>query len=101
MLDKQILEANLIKLLGLELLPLEKKVKILGQAAELVQKRLLTSLLGQLTEQEKEKFLNLLATEGKEQEKENFIHQRFPNLNQLMDEEIIKIKSELLDATVV
>ena len=94
-LDKEMLEANLIKLLGLELLPLEEKTKILQQTSELVQKRLMVRLLQELTEKEQEEFLNLVNANGQDGKKEQFMSQHFPQINQMMDEEINKVKEEL------
>jgi len=98
MIDKKLLEANLIKLLELELLPLDKKVKILQQTAELVQKRLMVRLLNQLNDTEQKEFLDLLDAEGREAEKEEFLARHFPNLEELMDEEIVKVKGDLKES---
>lgn len=98
MTDKEILEANLVKLLGIELLPLEKKVKILQRASELVQKRLFVRLLQQLSEEEQVKFLDLVKADNLEKEREEFFAAHFPKMAEMMEEEIIKIKQELQSA---
>lgn len=95
MIDKKMLEANLITLLGLETLPMEKKVAMLNKTLELVQKRLMISMLNVLDDANKAKFLELINAEGNEAEKDSFMKQHFPNLEQMVNEEIVKIKSEL------
>ncbi len=100
MIDKKMLEANLITLLGLETLPLEKKVAMLNKTLELVQKRLMISMLNILDDANKAKFLELINSEGNEAEKDRFMKQHFPNLEEMVNEEIIKIKSELKEVAV-
>lgn len=96
MLDKNLLEENIIKLLGLESLPIEKKTALLEQMTNLLQKRLFARLIESLPDEKKKEFLSL-AESTNETAKENFIKENFPNLSEIMAEEIVKLKEELKD----
>lgn len=100
MMDKKMLETNLITLLGLETLPMEKKVAMLNKTLELVQKRLMVSMLNALDDANKAKLLELINAEGKETEKDSFMKEHFPNLEEMANEEIVKIKNELKEVAV-
>lgn len=96
MLDKNLLQENIIKILGIEKLDDEKKAALLDQMIDLLQKRLFARLIESAPDEKKQEFLSL-AESANETAKENFIKENFPNLSEIMAEEIVKLKEELKD----
>lgn len=85
---------NIINILGIQSLPDEKKVKLLEQISELVEKRLFLRLLNALPDQKKKEFENLLDTEN--QDAVNiFLEKNAPDVPQWLNEELHRIKEEL------
>ncbi|MBI4272361.1 hypothetical protein HY621_00730 [Candidatus Uhrbacteria bacterium] len=95
MLDKKLLSQNIIQLLGLQSLPEDRQVAIVTKMVELVEKRILVRILDAIKESEKDE-ANRIFTSGTDDEKASFI-QSHANLTQLIEEEVVKIKQELLD----
>lgn len=91
---KSILQANLINLLGLELLPEDKKMEILERAMELVEKRVMLRVLDELKAKD-QKAAEEAAKNGKMLD---FIQTLVPNLAQIIAEEAARVKIELMDA---
>lgn len=91
---KSILQANLINLLGLELLPEDKKMEILERAMELTEKRVMLRVLDELKAKDREA-AEEAAKGGKMLE---FIQARVPNLAEIVAEETARVKIELMDA---
>lgn len=91
---KSILQANLINLLGLELLPEDKKVEILERAMELVEKRVMLRVLHELKAKDRAS-VEEAANSGKMLD---FIQTRVPNLAEIIAEETARVKIELMDA---
>jgi len=93
MLDQNLLKQNIIKELGIESLSREKKAGLLQRMADIVQQRLTLNLMAKMSEQDQTNFeKNLNETPDKAQE---FIQNMFPNLMEIIQEEIIKLKQEL------
>ena len=87
---------NLIKLLGIESLPAENKVKLLEQVGELVEKRLILRVMEVLDEQKREAFISLL--ENNEQDQTiKFINSNIPEFASLLQEEVLNVKQELAE----
>lgn len=87
--------ANIINLLGIEALPLDEKKEILETATELVETRVLSRLLNLISSAEQKKFQWHL--DRNEMDKAlSVIKNKGISLSDLYDEEIEKVKSELL-----
>jgi hypothetical protein len=87
--------ANIINLLGVEALPLDEKKEILETATELVEIRVLSRLLNLITRDEQKKFQWHLDRDEMEKAL-SVIKNKGISLNDLYDEEIEKVKNELL-----
>ena len=85
---------NIIKILGIESLPDEQKIKIVEKIGDLVQKRLTLRLMESLSEEEGRDFEALLE-KNDTQGVGAFMDKRLPNLADWVAEEVVKIKQEL------
>jgi hypothetical protein len=93
-MDQDLNKENIIKILGIESLPEERKVQIVNQATELVLKRLMIRMLETLDEVKQKEFATVLE-KGEQQGIAGFIQTNVPNFPQWMSEELQKIKEDL------
>lgn len=91
---RSILSANIITLLGIELLPEEKKMEIITQAQDLVQRRVMLRVLDTL-KPEDQGTVEKAEAEGKLTE---FLAARVPNWTEIIMQEIARVKIELMEA---
>ncbi|MBT5338453.1 hypothetical protein HN858_04310 [Candidatus Falkowbacteria bacterium] len=96
MKSQDLLQDNIIELLGLQTLPDERKQALVDKMTELVQKRLILRLMEQLADEDAKKMAELEQTPV---EMMNFLSEKFPNLEDIVNEEIIKVKQEMFEAT--
>ncbi|HYE22160.1 MAG TPA: DUF5663 domain-containing protein [Verrucomicrobiae bacterium] len=87
-------QENLVKILGIESLDDDRKLKLIAQASELVQKRVLLRVLQTLDKEKLEGFMSILDT-GEELEVSNFLNHNCPEFQSWMVEEIVNVKQEL------
>ncbi len=87
-------DQNLIKILGIESLPDERKLELIDKASALVEKRIFLRLLNSLTDQKRQEFENLLDSENSEAIG-LFMEQNAEDLPQWITEETLKIKQEM------
>jgi len=95
MTKQQILDQNIITVLGLQALDDNKKMELINKISDLVQKRLTLKLVQQMTEAQKDEFDKLVEAEAGEEQMSVFLQQAFPNFLELAEQEVVKIKSEL------
>jgi|GEM_PF-3177129 len=95
MLDKTLLQQNIMNLLGLQGLPADQQIALIERIVELVEKRLSLRLVEVLNEDQLSQVSAVFAT-GTDEEKTAFL-QSIPNLQQMMEEEVLKIKQELFN----
>lgn len=101
-MDRNLLEANIIEELGLESLPEERKIAIVQMMTDLVQKRVMLRIMEILSEAEKDEFEKLLKEKGEgAPEAAEFLKEKIPNLDEIVKEEIIKVKEEALGEIMV
>ena len=91
------MEANIIEALGLEPLPDEQKIKMVEMMSTVVQKRLMLRIMEQLSETDKDEFEKILGGEDADLAAAEFIKNRVPNFDEMIQEEIIKIKQEMIE----
>jgi succinate dehydrogenase flavin-adding protein (antitoxin of CptAB toxin-antitoxin module) len=96
-MDKKFLEANIIEVLGLESLSDEQKIKMVQQMTDLAQKRLMLRVMEQLTEEEKDEFEKILGGQDVDLAAAEFIQNKVPNFDEMVKEEIVKVKQELIE----
>jgi len=94
-----IFKENIIKELGLESLPEEKKMEILLNVGRIIQQNIILRILDELKdEKDKDEFDELLGKKGDdEQAVTEFLQSKIPNLDEIVNEEIVKFKQESVD----
>lgn len=91
---KEKTETNILKELGLESLPEEKKVEILSSLAQTFHTVLANRIDQQLSPEEKQDLLQLIER-GNEDEINSFISSKVENFEQIYEEELAKFKNEM------
>jgi hypothetical protein len=89
-------EQNIIAILGIQSLPDERKVEILNQMTDLLQKRLLVRMVKELSVDDQEKLADTLE-QGEELATQQFISEHFPDFPAWINEEVNNLKQELSD----
>jgi RAB protein geranylgeranyltransferase component A len=92
---QEIINENIIAALGIQALPLEKKQEVLNKLVELVQKRIMLRVMDGLSKEDGEKMAEL---EKNPMEMLAFIAEKFPNFEEIVKEEVEKVKEEALSA---
>lgn len=92
---QEIINENIIAALGLQSLPLEKKQEVLNKLVELVQKRIMLRVMDGLSKEDGEKMAEL---EKNPMDMLAFIAEKFPNFEEIVKEEVEKVKEEALAA---
>ena len=94
-MDKDLLQKNIISLLGLESLPDEKKVQFLEKTSELVFKRTIVKVMELLPKSDQDELSRLIGA-GEPEKTDAFIAEKIPNFEELMNNEIVAIKEEMV-----
>ncbi|MDP3740743.1 MAG: DUF5663 domain-containing protein [bacterium] len=87
-------QQNIIKILGLEALPQERRVEILERVTDLVEKRLLLRLFEALTEDKQGELRTMLDREESDK-LAKFLQNNAPQMADWAMEEASKVKKEL------
>lgn len=90
MIDKD----SIIKLLGIESLPDEQKLRIVDQSAQLVEQRVLVRILKTLPDNSRDEFQKILDS-GQSEKMDKFLAEKVPDLFKYIDEETLVLKEEL------
>lgn len=92
-----LLTQNIFTVLGLDSLPDDHKQQLLDKMTELVQKRLSLRLLESLSTEDGTRLEEMLKTSSMEDPAvADFFKARMPNLEDILKEEIVDLKQELL-----
>ncbi len=94
-MNLEILEKDILELLGLEDLPEDQKRDLLTKMGELIEDRITLRILDFLTEEDRKKMDELLE-KGKEKELDEFLKEKVPNLEELVLAEVLSFKEELV-----
>ncbi len=89
------LQKDLIIELGLQALPDNKKEEMVLRIGELIQQNVVLRIISEMSESDKDEFEKVLGENNGEKTLE-FLQARFPNLNQVVEEEIAKFKQEAI-----
>lgn len=89
------LQKDLIAELGLQALPDGKKEEMVLRIGEIIQQNVVLRILSEMSESDKDEFEKVLGDENGEKTLE-FLQAKFPNLNQVAEEEISKFKQEAM-----
>ena len=94
MINKQILEQNIITALNLQALNDDKKIALIDKMAEVAQKRLTLRVIDQMSENDKAEFEKIL--DSSPDKVSDFLQKTFPNFLEMVQEEVVKLKEELI-----
>lgn len=89
----ELLNINLVKELGLDSLPIEKKEALMNQMMETVESRINLEVLSTLTEDQKKELDKVLDSNG---DMLNFLKNTIPNFELMVAETIANFKKELM-----
>jgi len=95
MLNKQILQQNIIDELNLQALNDDKKIALIEKMSEIVQKRLTLRLLDEMSLEDQGKFEAIL--DDSPEKASEFLQKVFPNFLEIAQEEVVKLKQELTE----
>ena len=87
-------EQNIIKILGIESLPDDRKAVLVDQMTDLVQKRLLLRILDSFSDAQRTKF-EVLIDENDQEKLNDFLAASAPKLGDWLVEEVNQIKQEM------
>lgn len=91
------LQANLLKELGIEDLPLEQKEKILLDVTTIINQNISLRLLEELPEEKAKELETLMTDYADDPDRlQIFFRQEVPNFDELVQEEIAKYKQQLM-----
>jgi hypothetical protein len=91
-----LLQIDLIKHLGLDNLPPEKKEEVILKMSGVIQQNILLRILRELDEKDKDEFDKILGEDNNEKTLE-FLKNKLPNLDDLVKEEIAKFKENIIE----
>ncbi len=87
-------DKNIISILGIESLPDEEKIAIVEKVTILVEKRLLVRVFDSLDALRQKEFSEMLDKDD-QAGIQDFLERFVPNMADLMNEELVKVKQEL------
>ncbi len=90
----ELLNINLVKELGLDSLPAEKKSALIDQMSGVVESRINLEVLSILTEEDKKELDKVLDSNG---DMVAFLREKIPNFDLMVAETIANFKKEVLD----
>ncbi|MFB6181673.1 MAG: DUF5663 domain-containing protein [Candidatus Magasanikbacteria bacterium] len=97
MLNQNLLEENLVTMLGIENLPDEEKSQILTKATRIAEKRIVLRVLDLLDEEKQEEFGQAVSSQDQE-EIQSILQEEVDNFQELAQEEVVKVKQQLKEA---
>lgn len=97
-MDKDLLQKNIVSLLGLESLSEERKIQFLEKVTDLIFKQVVIRVMEMLSEADQEELSRLIDI-GDPEKTNAFLVEKVPNLEEIMNEEIVAVKEEMLKET--
>lgn len=95
LLDQSLLHQNILQMLGLSDLPVERQQAILDMMTDLVEKRIVVRIMADMNESEKERADDVL-TNGTDDEKTQFLL-GVADIKNIIADEVMNAKEELLN----
>ncbi len=95
MANQNLLEKNIISELGLDGLSEERKTGLINKISALVEKRITLRLMREIDDNKTEE-LNELSDKSNEA-KMKFLQDNIPNMEDIIEEEIIKVKGDIIE----
>ncbi len=87
-------ETYLIGKLGLDKLPQERQEQILDQMGQEIQERVIGRVLEEMPEEDQNELSRILASGPEDKAVLDFLKAKFPNLEEIIDEEIKDFESD-------
>jgi len=94
--DQELLEKDIIELMGLDKLPEQEKKDLLTKLIDNANRRIVMAVMTHLTPEHKENINELVANNKTDQDIYNYIESVVPNLPEIATEEIVKFKKEVV-----
>jgi hypothetical protein len=91
---KDLLNANIINLLGIEALPDDKKVEFIGKISDLIFRRVIIKVLDRLEDEDQERLMEYIESNDADNTT-RLISQKIPDFEDMLTNEVVKIKEEL------
>ncbi len=91
----ELLSENIIELLGLEALSEQEKKSLIDKMTDLVMKRVLLQIMDRMKAEDS---IELTQMERNPQEILAFVAEKVPDVDDLLKQEIVKVKEEMLQA---
>ena len=102
MTTTDLLRQNILEALGLQALPEQQKVELLGKMTEVLQAKIMDRLLISLSAEQQKHLDALLASKPKEEAVEQYLRNTLPNYDALVLQEIADFKEQMVhDAATV
>ena len=86
------MQQDLIKLLGLEELPYQEQIRIIDQATEILERRVLERVLPELTAEQQEELKQAIEEEGAGLQ---YLEEHVENFTQIVQEEVKQVRKEM------
>lgn len=97
-MNKKFLEQNITDLIGLDSLSPEKRAELLESASQVIFQAIVLRLADVLNEEDVAQLGELFEKSGRDDEELlNFLKERVPNIDEIINEEIISFKKEAVD----
>jgi len=90
------LNKGILELLGLTGLPKEKQIEMISKMTELVQRRAILRVIENLKGKDLEEAKKVFA-KGNPEKTLDFIMQKYPNFNEILQEEVNNLKKEMVE----
>ena len=90
------LQKDLFVELNLQNLPNEKKEQFILQVGEIIQKNVVMRVITEMSESDKDEF-EIVLKENNPEKTQTFLQEKFPNLDEILKEEISKFKQQTIE----
>jgi hypothetical protein len=93
------IKQDVVKALGLDALPPEKREEMLLRIGKIIYQRVIMRVVNEMSEKDKTEFDELLGEKHDDEEAIlKFLREKVPNLDQIVEEEMIGFKKESQEA---
>lgn len=95
-MNSQIIDQDIITLLGLESLPEEQKANLINKMGEVVLNRISLTIMDNLDLDDQKRLEALMKKNGDGEKVNNFLEDKIKNLDEIRMAEILKFKEEIV-----
>lgn len=94
---QNLLEGNILEMLGLQSLPEKRKTELLTRMTEVVQDRISDRMAESLSADARKEFDQLIADSATGEQLDAFIAKHVPEFPQIVAEEVMRFKKQMVD----